>query len=317
MFTSSYGFIVDYLAQIFKMMRFYDYSDMYRQYFELDNSLATRDKDGINKTVSGLLKIIFPHREANKEEIEKVLTFAVEGRKRVKTEIQKIDSTFDPVRFEYKDLETGKVIPVVTNEEKTYPLFSAHARQAELDDDTGSAPRPINQRPSSPPQKELKSGDQFIVAENQTGISYYKLFADYLRGARQINITDPYIRLSFQIRNLMEFFQMLLMIKEEGEEINVHLVTDHGDVSRDELKQKLEELYQNLMNTDITFSFEFAEKHSIHARSITTDTGWKITLDRGLDIFQRYDHSLFSIEGLSQEARFCKSFEITYLKVEE
>ena len=317
MFTAGYGFIVDYLAQIFKMLRFYDFSDMYRQYFELDNSLSTRDKDGINKTVSGLLKIIFPHREANKEEIEKVLKFAIEGRKRVKTEIQKIDSTFDPVRFEYKDLETSNIIPVTTNEEKAYPLFSAHAHQPELDDEVTSALRPFSQRASEPSKKELKSGEQFIVAENQTGISYYKLFADYLRGAKQIDIVDPYIRLSFQIRNLMEFFQMLLMIKEEGEEINVHLVTDHGDVSRDELKQKLEELYQNLMNTDITFSFEFAEKHSIHARNITTDTGWKISLDRGLDIFQRYDHGMFSIEGISQEARFCKAFEITYLKIEE
>ena len=317
MFTSGYGFIVDYLAQIFKMLRFYDYSDMYREYFELDNSLSTRDKDGINKTASGLLKIIFPHRQAAKEEIEKVLRFAIEGRKRVKTEIQKIDSTFDPVRFEYKDLKTDAVVPVVTNEEKAYPLFSVHANQPELADNTAAAPQTGNLHPSKPQLRELKSGEQFIVAENQTGISYYKLFADYLRGARQIDIVDPYIRLPFQIRNLMEFFQMLLMIKEEGEEINVNLLTDYGEMSKEELKQKLNEVYFGLSNTDINFSFDFAQRKSIHARSITTDTGWKIALDRGLDIFQKYDHGFFSIDGISQEARFCKAFEITYLRNEE
>ncbi|MDX9801782.1 MAG: BREX system Lon protease-like protein BrxL [Spirochaetia bacterium] len=319
MFTESYGFIVDYLAQILKMLRFQDYSDMYRSYFQLDNSLSTRDKDSINKTVSGLLKIIYPHRQAGKDEIENLLSFAVEGRKRIKSEIQKIDSTFDDVFFRYKDTSDGRVREVETNEEKRYPIFY-HKIPAESSggidgDDKGRTENKGIAGTVSVHKKDLKSGEHFIVMENQTFISYYKLFADYLRGAKKIEITDPYIRISYQIRNLMEFIQVILMIKEEGEEISVHLVTDSGDVSRDEIKQNLKQLQENLMNTDISFTYEFAEKHSIHARSIVTDTGWKISLDRGLDIFQRYDHSLYSIEAVSQEARFCKPFEITYLKI--
>jgi ATP-dependent Lon protease len=298
-------------------MRFQDYSDMYRRYFKLDNSLSTRDKDSINKTVSGLLKIVFPHRQAEKSEIEEYLSYAVEGRKRIKTEIQKIDSTFDDVFFRYQDVSTGSVVEVDTNEEKMYPVFS-YKKAAEKKDASSSQAAAAGQSGSSGQigKKELKSGEQFIVTENQTFISYHKLFADYLRGAKRIDITDPYIRITYQIRNLMEFIQVILMIKEEGEEIEVHLVTDSGDVSRDEIKQNLNQLQENLMNTDISFTYEFAEKHSIHARSIVTDTGWKISLDRGLDIFQRYDHTVFSIESVSQEARFCKPFEITYLKVE-
>ena len=69
MFTDGYGFVVDYLALILKHLRFHDYSDIYRQHFKLDYSLSTRDKEDINKTVSGLLKIIYPHREIPKKEI--------------------------------------------------------------------------------------------------------------------------------------------------------------------------------------------------------------------------------------------------------
>ena len=63
MFTDKFGFIVDYLAQLLKLLRFYDYSDIYMPYFELDKSLSTRDKTAINKTFSGLIKIIYPDKK--------------------------------------------------------------------------------------------------------------------------------------------------------------------------------------------------------------------------------------------------------------
>ena len=68
------------------------------------------------------------------------------------------------------------------------------------------------------------------------------------------------------------------------------------------------------MNVDINLTYDINSNTNIHARSITTDTGWKISLDRGLDIFQRFDSGIFSLESASQEARFCKAFEITYIK---
>jgi ATP-dependent Lon protease len=46
-----------------------------------------------------------------------------------------------------------------------------------------------------------------------------------------------------------------------------------------------------------------------------TDTGWKIMLDRGLDIFQHYDmNQALSINNRLQQYRSCKAFEITYLR---
>jgi ATP-dependent Lon protease len=70
-----------------------------------------------------------------------------------------------------------------------------------------------------------------------------------------------------------------------------------------------------LLEHDIVFDHRFDE--SIHDRSIITDTGWKIDLGRGLDIFQQYDFkNRFNIANLHQGARKCKQFSVTYLEVD-
>ena len=66
----------------------------------------------------------------------------------------------------------------------------------------------------------------------------------------------------------------------------------------------------------ISFEWEFTSDDSLHGRSITTDTGWRIVLDRGLDIYQRYEmNDTFSVENRLQETRSVKGFYITYVKV--
>jgi ATP-dependent Lon protease len=324
MFTEGFGFIVDYLAQVFKLLRFQDYSEVWRSHFELDPSLSTRDKEGIGKTLSGLIKILYPHKEVPKDELERLLRFAMEGRKRVKTEIYKIDRTFDPVQFQYKDMQSGETHEVETNEEKQYPIFFGKSDRSHPSAESEAAPSLQNDAstqttstassqavvPDSAPKEE-----HFIITENQMGISFTKLFAPYLKGAHEITIVDPYIRRTFQFRNLVEFMQVVTAVKQEGDEVSVHLITDNGDSSRVEIESELKRIQENLLNVDINFTFEFAGKHSIHARSISTDTGWKISLDRGLDIFQKYDTHPLAIESFCQEARFCKAFEVTYIKV--
>jgi ATP-dependent Lon protease len=76
-------------------------------------SKPTRDRDGINKTFSGLMKIIFLHGGASKQEVEDLLKYAVEGRKRVKDQLMRIDSTYAAVGFSYFD-KTGRAKPVTT-----------------------------------------------------------------------------------------------------------------------------------------------------------------------------------------------------------
>src|SRR5690606_5779717 len=69
MFSSDYGFIVDYLAEILKELRKEDRNNEYSKYFQLSNSITTRDKDGITKTLGGLLKVIYPNGDYAEEEI--------------------------------------------------------------------------------------------------------------------------------------------------------------------------------------------------------------------------------------------------------
>lgn len=93
MFSDGYGFVVDYIAEVLKSMGDADYSDRYAGHFTLDSDISTRDRDGISKTFSGLMKIIYPQGEATKEQIEEILQFAVEGRKRVTDQTLRIDTS--------------------------------------------------------------------------------------------------------------------------------------------------------------------------------------------------------------------------------
>ena len=89
---------------------------------------------------------------------------------------------------------------------------------------------------------------------------------------------------------------------------------DSGEIKRSEIEYNLNGIKDSLINVDITFTWAFDE--SIHDRYITTDTGWKIIPGRGLDIFQRFDRGALSLEQISQEARFCKPFEVTYIRIQ-
>ena len=73
-----------------KIFRNKDYSNFYEPYFELNSDITTRDRDGVLKTFSGLMKIIFPDEVFTKEEVEEVLKFSIEMRKRVKDQILKL-----------------------------------------------------------------------------------------------------------------------------------------------------------------------------------------------------------------------------------
>src|SRR3954451_3485346 len=132
MFSNGYGFVVDYIAEVLKSMRSQDYSDRYQQYFTLSPDISTRDRDGVHKTFSGLMKILYPEGEARKEEVEEILRFAIEGRKRVKDQILRIDSTMAEVKFGYLDTD-GTWNAVATLEEDEYPAYYYRERKEETE----------------------------------------------------------------------------------------------------------------------------------------------------------------------------------------
>ena len=83
LFTSGYGLIVDYLSEAMHVMREMDFTGLFQKYFRISPNLSERDKEGVRKTFSGLMKVMYPTGVATKEEMRELLTFVMEGRKRV------------------------------------------------------------------------------------------------------------------------------------------------------------------------------------------------------------------------------------------
>ncbi|MGA1870433.1 MAG: protease Lon-related BREX system protein BrxL [bacterium] len=105
--TNQYGFIVDFLAEFMREMRKRSFSDAIDHYFKIGNNLNQRDVIAVRKTVSGLLKLLYPHGEFDKGAVERCFVYAVESRRRVKEQLKKIGGMeFYDVHFSYIDNET-------------------------------------------------------------------------------------------------------------------------------------------------------------------------------------------------------------------
>jgi ATP-dependent Lon protease len=184
MFSDGYGFVVDYLAEILRTLRNYDFSQKYDQQFQLLSDISTRDRDGINKTFSGLMKILFPHDEASEEEIEMMLRFATEGRKRVKDQLLRIDPTYAKVNFVYQSATEKATKPVKTLEEKSHPQHYYKVSQAETE-----AGEPAKDEPQVEPVAESRDEPQaqhLTFEENQRGVSFDVLFGPIFRVRKKL-----------------------------------------------------------------------------------------------------------------------------------
>lgn len=137
LFTNGYGFIVDYYSEALKALRNYDFSNEYKSYFDVSTEISKRDLDGVMKTFSGLMKIVYPDKNATPDEIEELLKFAMEGRKRVKDQILRIDKTFRQVDFSYTK-NSGEEVKVKTLEETEYPDFYYNKAQDVEENETSN-----------------------------------------------------------------------------------------------------------------------------------------------------------------------------------
>lgn len=106
-FTNDYGFITDYLAEFIRELRKEQYGDALDKYFRLGKNLNQRDTIAVRKIVGGYVKLLYPDGEFTKEQLEKILVFALEMRRRVKEQLKKLGGMeFYDVNFSYIDLDT-------------------------------------------------------------------------------------------------------------------------------------------------------------------------------------------------------------------
>lgn len=381
MFTHGYGFVVDYLAEILHNQRDEDYGAAFERYFTLSSTLSTRDRDAVRKTFSGLMKLIYPSGNATPEEMEPLLRCAIEGRKRVKDQLCRIDSTMAEVDFSYTRAGSADPIAVRTLEETDYPdlywrdrpdaaasiaaedatLFASllmsgdasagadmgasdggtvsveTAQSGDTEQSNGAAQSeaPMAEPAESVPTTDggtartstVESGERKLTPierwaaqakeghlefrEDQRGVTYAKLFGPYIAGAQEITIKDPYIRKPHQVRNFAEFLETVFNYTDRSDEVHVHLITGYTDSQYiDEQIDGLNTLQTVFGQLGIVFTYEFDE--SGHDRSIVTDTGWRVILGRGLDIYQPFDGNWLNPLVRQQRLRRVRAFEVTY-----
>jgi len=115
-FTKDYGFITDYLAEFLRELRKTPYGDALDKHFTLNSKiLKERDSNAVRKTISGLVKLLYPDGKFSRDEMEEILQFALEMRRRVKEQLKKIGGMeFYDVNFSYTNKETfeERYVPV-------------------------------------------------------------------------------------------------------------------------------------------------------------------------------------------------------------
>lgn len=311
-FSKGYGLITDYIAAVLHALRNDDRTALLKDYAKFDGSLSERDHLAIRKTFSGMMKLIYPDGNMTEEEAKELIDFAAEGRKRVKDQLYIIDSTFcaEPAKFQYTWLKSGETVKVET-------LESLEHQQAqmvdEMDDEVEEEQenQEVKRSGSRPRILELMA-KTISIRENQGGVAYKDLFGEYLRTAKEINVTDPFIRQPYQIDNLVDFIQMVKDVSTVQDTVKIHLSTQNDDDEKvAEVIDSFNDLADELSPMGIEFTFDFKADHD---RFIQTDTGWTIALGRGLDIYEKFGR--FSLSRCNQRNRRCKAFNVSINKTE-
>lgn len=320
-FSKGYGLITDYIAAVLHALRNDDRTAVLKDYAKFDGSLSERDHLAIRKTFSGMMKLIYPDGKMTDEEAYELVDFAAECRKRVKDQLYVIDETFkaESARFKYINLKTGIEMNVETLEEVSNPFKSPVSFSKEENADSQQTNEETSENNSNGenvsanrgirrPRIPILQEKSMTFRMGQTGVSYEKLFASYMANASEITVEDPYIRAPWQIKNFMEFALMLINTRPV-DDLKLNLITNEEEDKIPELIDRLDDIKDDLATYGINFEYKFRD---FHDRCIKTDTGWTISLGRGLDMFEKYN--TFSIASSRQDMRKCKEFTATFMK---
>lgn len=140
-FTDDYGFITDYLAEFMREMRRVSFGDAIDQYFTLGAQLNQRDTIAVRKMISGFTKLLYPNGNFTKEEIEEILRYSLELRRRVKEQLKRIGGVeFFDVNFSYIDKESRYeyLVPVLEQERNTVFRQANYRENVDSDDNFNS-----------------------------------------------------------------------------------------------------------------------------------------------------------------------------------
>lgn len=326
--TANYGLIIEYLATALhhssrKVNRF-AYA---KENCKLGPGYAQRDQTAVLKTVCALLKLLHPGEDPAKhpccnpmpKELDEYLAYAVEGRRRVKEQLNKLKSDDE---FAHIDLgfiasdgnlrvvecpET-KGVSATLNPARVNRLSQAPAPAVAPQDAT--APRtvaPITDKPALAPavaplpasvpapviavagasasEAKVPVERHYRIHYGATGFSYASIFGEYLPSAKHILVEDAYIRHQHQISNFLKFCELAVRLAKPK---TIKLVTKFdSEPERLEALAKLSTIGDSLRLHDVALEIEVRD--TLHDRQVVLDNGWVVKIGRGFDFYQRPD----------------------------
>lgn len=322
--TNEYGFITDYLAEALHYLNKHrNFYSAVKKRAQLGDGFQGRDETAVYKTVAGFLKLLHPSGECSAAEFDEYVAHAVEGRRRVKEQLnkRKQDEDFAQIHLGYRSNE-GKFVEVHCPESQGVlatldPRGSKSAppapspQIAKPEDLTPAPTAEFTQAASlSPNAPNAALGEKHLnIHYGDTGFSYESIFGDYLVGAKELFIEDPYIRRDHQLRNLIQLCELCVQVGTV-KKINLITGTDH-EIQQAEVEPKFKSLAESLADTGVEFVWRFDSK--IHDRELRTDTGWSIRIGRGLDIYQRTD-TWIQIGATNLNVRPCMETKVSIIR---
>lgn len=309
--TSNYGFITDYLSEAFHLLAKQSRYDYVTNHCKFGPSIEGRDEMAIKRTIAALLKLVHPSGEPSRKELEEYVEYAIEGRRRIKEQLnkRKQDDEYARINLSYINSD-GNEIVIWCPESKDAPATQHPVRQRlseTLEESVPSGRKEIklaDKKDVSPPplplEDKILKEEHYTILYGDTGYSYESIFGKYLKDSESILIKDPYIRLPHQVQNLIRFCELVV---KTGSVKEINLLTGFdNDMQKTEAKEKFEILQHSLIQNGVTFKWNFSP--SIHDREIKLDNGWVIKIGRGLDIYQRPEN-WFSIGTSDFDLRPC------------
>ena len=300
--TSSYGFITDYLSEAFHAMAKRSRYDYVTNHCRFGPAVEGRDEIAIKKTIAGLIKLLHPVGEPMQEELDQYTEYAIEGRRRIKEQLnkRKHDDEYANIELSYIDADDREVI-VWCPESRGAQATQSPVRKRLPGSPEPELPTAAGNTPSSPdPQSAENAGEtvppeetapdanenHFRILYNETGHTYETIFGPYLQGCKAILVEDPYLRNQHQIQNLVRLCEVAV---KTGSVKQIDVLTGFDSQDQQaEAQERFELLQESLKQVGIHFKWTFSE--TLHDREVKLDTGWIVKIGRGLDFYQPPDN---------------------------
>jgi ATP-dependent Lon protease len=300
--TRNYGLIIEYLAEAFHhLARKTNRFAQVKSACKLGPGYDQRDQTAVLKTVCAFVKILHPGDEPTLEEINEYLEYAIEGRRRVKEQLnkKKPDDEFASINLGYF-APSGELITIWCPESKDAAATQFPVRKSIGGEDEPNkrftTPHQAESTASAPPTAEPAEGKPITSAAQSepkerhyrihygaTGYSYETIFGDYLPGAEEIEVEDAYIRQHHQILNFLRFCETAVRL---GPPKKITLITKFDNqAEEDEAMVKLWTIADSLKLFNVELVIR--KNPNLHDREVRLSNGWIIKIGRGFDIYQR------------------------------